>query len=182
MQKRLYVVASDALRHVEREENTLHSNELPPCGSRHSLSSLSRKSSQIGISPITCFLVRFIRRVMHSRILFLVVWKDSERKKERHCFMHVNRLVIGVLSMGLLKLETGDYCLCMRHLCKSLWIAPPIDRLKSSCYFHLEVWWETQGAKDALDVCWRFHCKCINILVQIVTWLILPVAYACLKD
>lgn len=41
----------------EREENTLHSNEFPPCMMKTLESNLPRKNSQIGISPITCFLV-----------------------------------------------------------------------------------------------------------------------------
>ena len=52
------------------------------------------------------------------------MWKDSWKKIERSFIYDDQSLVIGVLfPMGLLKLDAGDFCLCMRRLCKNLRIS-----------------------------------------------------------
>lgn len=41
--------------------------------------------------------------------------------------------------MGILKLEAGDYCLCMRRLCKSLRISASGRSIVIELLLHLEV-------------------------------------------
>ena len=59
---------------------------------------------------------------MHSRVNLSLCERIVERRSKGHCHDDQS-LVIGVLSMGLLKLDAGDFCLCMRRLCKNLRIS-----------------------------------------------------------